>query len=202
MVDLHEILRRLKISSSLNEVKEWTAPYCLLDDSSMILVPDLLESLSSSLPNQTALPVPRTIMKDSFAGLDFSELRSLPIPTPGPYIEPRRSFQSKLTHDTDRSRVNARSSDSFSPAKAMGLKMWSKSPARLPYSNQKKFKCWHCAVCMYDSNESSSNVCVMCNNPKDFRSDKWRGKQCPNCTYMNGELAFQCEMCDCSIENV
>ena len=64
-----------------------------------------------------------------------------------------------------------------------------------PRHGGKNAGAWMCAVCFYAETPSSCRVCGMCgaNNPADRANAIMR--ECPNCTFLNGESAEACEMC-------
>ena len=55
---------------------------------------------------------------------------------------------------------------------------------------------WCCAVCLYIENPISSKTCGVCDTPNyTLRKDYSVKEICSNCTFSNGQLAVECEMC-------
>jgi hypothetical protein len=55
---------------------------------------------------------------------------------------------------------------------------------------------WCCAVCLYIENPISSKACGVCDTPNyTLRKDYSVKEICSNCTFSNGQLAVECEMC-------
>ncbi|XP_077981403.1 uncharacterized protein LOC144436477 [Glandiceps talaboti] len=81
----------------------------------------------------------------------------------------------------DRSSVSASTAKTSSKAERSKISMW---------------ECPHCTT----SNQTTSNVCVVCNKSKDFaavRGEKstGEGKICPTCTFINLKRAIRCKAC-------
>mmetsp|Transcript_5990 Transcript_5990/g.13088 ORF Transcript_5990/g.13088 Transcript_5990/m.13088 type:complete len:174 (+) Transcript_5990:3-524(+) len=55
---------------------------------------------------------------------------------------------------------------------------------------------WLCGICNYCENATDAPLCAMCDSPNyNIRKDYQVREQCPNCTFVNGQFAEECEMC-------
>ena len=84
-----------------------------------------------------------------------------------------------------------------SPAKVGAIVWGSNTPVnekgRIPKVGE---GLWCCAVCLYVENPDSSDICEVCDSPNPSkRKDFQLRSQCPNCTFLNGQFANECEMC-------
>jgi len=84
-----------------------------------------------------------------------------------------------------------------SPSK-VGTKMWGhETPilqkGRTPRVDAEK---WCCGVCLYVENPNTAMNCLVCDSPNyAARKDYQIKEQCRNCTFLNGQVAEECEMC-------
>lgn len=55
---------------------------------------------------------------------------------------------------------------------------------------------WCCAVCLYTENSANAAKCAICDSANYTKRKEFTVKeQCRNCTFLNGALATECEMC-------
>lgn len=84
-----------------------------------------------------------------------------------------------------------------SPSK-VGSKMWGRSTSLEEKGRPLKIDdgLWCCAVCLYTENPAHAMKCVICDSANySKRKDYQVKEQCRNCTFLNGGLAIECEMC-------
>ena len=83
-----------------------------------------------------------------------------------------------------------------SPSK-MGSKMWGNTTSLEEKGRPPRVDGgWCCAVCLYTENASAAAKCAICDSANYTRRKDFVVKeQCRNCTFLNGQLSSECEMC-------
>jgi Ca2+-binding EF-hand superfamily protein len=141
---------------------------------------------------------PKSILSDS---KDFGSALALRTPADGGNRGGRYGSGSYTSDEWRRSSFQ-RGSDSPKPAATspskVGSKMWGSCTSLDLKGVTPKVNSglWCCAVCLYTENETSADVCVICDSPNyTNRSEFVVKEQCKNCTFLNGQYCRDCEMC-------
>lgn len=101
---------------------------------------------------------------------------------------------------------NGSSRRSISPSKAgmwspskVGSAMWGSNTPIVKKGNPPQFDAserWVCAICYYAENPPGISQCQVCDSQNYTKNKDYQMKlQCTNCQFLNGNVAFICEMC-------
>lgn len=84
-----------------------------------------------------------------------------------------------------------------SPSK-IGSRMWGSSTSLEEKGRPPKMDdgMWCCVVCLYTENVAAATKCTICDSVNYVKRKDFAVKeQCRNCTFLNGHLSTECEMC-------
>lgn len=85
-----------------------------------------------------------------------------------------------------------------SPPSKVGSKMWGSNISLEEKGRPPRIEdgLWCCVVCLYTENSCKASKCAICDSANhQKRKDFVVKEQCRNCTFLNGGLSSECEMC-------